>query len=350
MMLSMPVAHVSDNAVRILDFMNGTLPPAVTFTRSSNGWYFNSSGNLAQASSNIARFDYGTPGSTALQGLLIEEARTNKALQCRDLTQSAWTKSNATASLNQTGLDGSSNTASSLTATSANATALQTVTQSATNSVFSVYLKRITGTGTIQLTQDNGSTYTTVTLTASWQRFTLSAQSTTNPTFGIKMVTSGDAVAWDCAQFEAGTFATSPILTTSASVTRALDVANVSSIPWFNATTGSFVIEAMLITSSPATNQSTVDFHDGSTSNRIGNYVTTGDVTLGNNTISGASGQSGGTIGGPASRASFKQGMKYKASANITAYNGSIDSAGALGSSSIPSGISQLPHIAVPCR
>ena len=342
MMIANPIAHWSEDAVFILDFMNGTLPTPVTFTRASNGWYFDSNGYLAQASTDVARFDYGSPGSASLQGILIEESRTNKALRCRDLTQSAWVKTNATASLNQTGLDNSSNTASLLTATAANATALQTVTQSATNSTFSVYLKRITGTGTIQLTQDNGSTYTTVTLTSSWQRFTLAAQSTTNPVFGIKIVTSGDAVAWDCAQFEAGKFVTSPILTTTASVTRSGDAASVTSIPWFNATVGTFMTQAIMITNGPNNNQTLAEFSDGTTNNRIGNYVITSDLAQGYVSVSGTFNVSGGAVGGPPSMTIFKQAMKYKSGSNVAAYATNIDTAGTVGTSTLPSGISQL--------
>ena len=343
MIIANPVAQWSDNAVFILDFMNGTLPAPVTFTRASNAWYFNSSGNLAQASTNVARFDYGTPGSATLQGLYIEESRTNKALQCRDLTQTAWVKTSATAALTQTGLDATANSASLITSTAANATALQTLTQTATSSVFSVYLKRVTGTGTIQLTQDNGTTWTTVTLTASWQRFALAAQSTTNPVFGIKIATSGDAVAWDCAQFEAGPFATSPILTTTASVTRALDVATVSSIPWFNATTGSLAVESMIEgNAASGLSSSTFDLNDGTVNNRIGGLILAAGAIECGIVISGATSVSGAATGSPAIRAIFKQGLKYKAASNVAAYAGAIDTAGTLGAASLPAGISQL--------
>jgi len=342
MMIANPIAHWSDDAVKIYDFLQGTLNPDITFTRSSTAWYFNSSGNLASASGNVARFDYGSPGSTTLQGLLIEQAQTNKVLQCRDLTQSAWTKTNATASLNQTGIDGVASSASSLTATAANATVLQTVTQSAASSVFSVYLMRLTGSGTIQLTQDNGTTWTTVTINSSWQRYQIPAQSTANPTFGIKIVTSGDAVAWDSAQFEAGTLVTSPILTTSAAVTRALDVATVTSIPWFNATAGTFAIEAIIKTTAPSNNLSSADFNDGSINNRIGLYTTpsgTADAVI---TIAGTSNLSAAVLGGPAVNTVFKQAMRYVSGNNKAAYNGSVDGNGTLTAASLPTGMSQL--------
>jgi hypothetical protein len=59
-----------------------------------------------------------------------------------------------------------------------------------------------------------------------WYRIVLSG-SVTNPTVGIRLAVSGDAVAMDYGQVEDGLYATSPILTTTATVTRAFDNATV---------------------------------------------------------------------------------------------------------------------------
>ena len=50
-----------------------------------------------------------------------------------------------------------------------------------------------------------------------------------NPTVGIKMGTSGDVIDVDCVQDENGAWATSPILTTTAAVTRNADVLSYAS-------------------------------------------------------------------------------------------------------------------------
>jgi hypothetical protein len=160
-------------------------------------------------------------------GLLIEEARTNRILWCRDATQTNWVKVNVTASKNQTGVDGVANACSSLTSTLANGTCVQSITLSSGSRTGSVYLKRITGTGNIQVSLD-GTTYSTVDLSNGlWNRIVISA-TVLNPVVGIRIVTSGDAVAMDFGQVEDGAFVTSPIMTTTATVTRAVDVASMS--------------------------------------------------------------------------------------------------------------------------
>ena len=156
-------------------------------------------------------------------GLLIEEARTNRILWCRDATQANWVKTNVTAAKDQTGIDGVANAASSLTATANDGTCIQTITLASGSRTGSVYLKRLTGTGNVQVSLD-GSTWSTVDLsTDEWRRIVLSG-TVTNPTVGIKLAVSGDAVAMDYGQVEDGVFATTPILTTTATATRADEV------------------------------------------------------------------------------------------------------------------------------
>jgi hypothetical protein len=207
------------------DFRAGALDPRITFTRASAAWYFNSAGNLTQAATNEPRFDY-DPATLHARGLLIEGARTNIALHSRDFTQTAWVKTNITAALNVTGIDGVANSASRLTATASNGTALQTITSASATHVSSFFARRITGTGTVEITQDNGATWTAITLTSAWQRFAIPFATIANPVIGFRLVTSGDVIAVDVAQCEVGTFATSPIITAAAAVTRGVEFAS----------------------------------------------------------------------------------------------------------------------------
>lgn len=70
------VGIFSGGGVRLFDFMGGVLPSDATLTRASTGWYFNSSLALASAPTDAARFNY-DPTTAALQGLLVEPAATN---------------------------------------------------------------------------------------------------------------------------------------------------------------------------------------------------------------------------------------------------------------------------------
>jgi hypothetical protein len=119
-------------------------------------------------------------------------------------------------------VDGISNAATLLTATGAQAVCFQTVILASGSRTSSVYLKRITGTGTVQVSLD-GSTWSTVELsTSEWRRVVLSG-TVTNPVVGVRIAVSGDAVAMDYGQVEDGAFATSPVLTTGATATRAAE-------------------------------------------------------------------------------------------------------------------------------
>lgn len=183
-------------------------------------------GDTATPYQAVAQPTTNTPlrSTATCNGLLIEEARTNRLLWCRDATQTQWAKTDITAAKDQTGIDGVANAASSLTATDDGGTCIQTITLASGSRTGSVYLKRLVGSGTVQVSLD-GSTWSTVDLSADeWRRIVLSG-TVTNPVVGIKLAVSGDAVAMDFGQVEDGAFATTPILTTGASATRAVDAA-----------------------------------------------------------------------------------------------------------------------------
>lgn len=218
-----PPAWVLSGAVLDLDFVNDRyyngdvvdLTTIVSVTRASTSYAETAAGTLTSFANNVLR--------RTDKGLLIEAAATNVVLHNRDLTNAAWTKTNTTAAKDQTGPDGVTNSASSLTATAGNGTALQAITLGSSSRNTSAYIKRITGSGTVEMTMNNGTTWTAVTVTAGWTRVTIPQATLANPTVGFRIVTSGDAVAIDFVQNET-TVATSPIATTTASVTRPADV------------------------------------------------------------------------------------------------------------------------------
>lgn len=168
-----------------------------------------------------------TPISGAADlGFLPEGARTHSGLHNRDQTNAAWVKSNMTTAKDATGLDSVASSASTLTASDANATSLQTVTISSAAFVFAVYVKRKTGTGDIDITDNNGTNWTTLTglSTTLWTRHFIT-RTQANPVFGIRIVTDTDAIEVDFANLENGIYPTSANRTTTAAVVRAADVA-----------------------------------------------------------------------------------------------------------------------------
>jgi hypothetical protein len=196
-----------------------TTNPGLTVTRASEGYAQREDGIWVNfASGALRRTD---------KGMLVEGARTNRALHSRDLTQAAWAATNVTVARNQVGIDGLANSACSLTATAGNGTVLQAVTDGSKARYFSVWIKRITGTGTVEVTLDNGSTWTAVTVTSAYTRVG-ATQTLANPTVGVRLVTDTDAVAVDFAQLEDAAYPSSPIATAGSSATRAADVVTAS--------------------------------------------------------------------------------------------------------------------------
>jgi hypothetical protein len=258
------------------DFMTGVLDPRLTVSRSSAAWNFNSSGNLVQAANNTARFDH-DPVTLEPRGYLLEPTRINAALYSRDFTNAAWVKTNITAALDVVGLDGAANTASSLTATAANATVLQTITAASAARVTSFYVRRITGTGTVEITQDNGATWTAISITGTWQRFATAVATITNPVIGLRLGTDGDVVAVDVAQCEIGSFATSPILTTATAVTRAFET---FSMPYAVPSNFSMYYESQHMAAALTGTLSRIGVDSGSTANYF--YSRVAGVTTSN--------------------------------------------------------------------
>lgn len=266
----MPIAIIEDVPAVKFNFMDGLLDPRLDFTRSNAAWYFNSSGLLTQAQIDQPRFDYGFPGSTTLQGLLIEGGATNEALQSRDLTNASWTKVNVTALKDQTGIDGVASSASKITASAGNGTCLQAVTSTSSVRVLSAYVKRLVGSGNIQMTMDNGSTWTTVTVTANWTRVAVPSQTLTNPTIGFRIVTSGDSIAVDCVQEEKRAVPTSPIPTTSAAGNRNQEVLTCSGTnftSFYNQVEGTIKAEFMITTAQISGTERNVLSIDNDTAN-----------------------------------------------------------------------------------
>ncbi|TIN83105.1 hypothetical protein [Mesorhizobium sp.] len=116
------------------------------------------------------------------------------------ITAGAWVSSGGgiTAVKDQTGGDGAANSASRLTANGANARLTQSVTLAQTNLLFQMRMKRLVGTGKVNMTLDNWTTKTDVTALLGSSAYGLcfmSQDTVTNPQFGIELEASGDQIA-----------------------------------------------------------------------------------------------------------------------------------------------------------
>lgn len=136
---------------------------------------------------------------TQKHGWLREGADTNIALYSNAMADAVWAATNITKAADDAVAPDGLSTAALYTASAGNGTVIQDL-GTVTNKyyVFSVWLKRKTGTGNIQLTCNNGANWTTVTITSSWKRYYIQGPSaTTTPKVGIRIVTNADAVwAW----------------------------------------------------------------------------------------------------------------------------------------------------------
>jgi hypothetical protein len=199
-------------------------------TRATTATRVNANGLIESVASGVPRLDYYTSGGTAgCPALLVEPSAQNLALHSRDLTNAVWSGTTVTTAKNAVGADGVASGATTITATAASGTVLQALSHASQSRVFSAYIRRVTGTGAIQLTTNGGTNWTTVTISSLYTQVACAAQTVASGTIGIRLAVSGDVIEVDFTQGEVGPVATSPITTTTtAPVTRNADVISVS--------------------------------------------------------------------------------------------------------------------------
>jgi len=253
------------------------LDPRITFTRASTATFVGSNGLIQTAASGAARFDH-NPATGESLGLLVEEARTNVLKYSTDFSQAgSWQFSQATPTYNASTAPDGTQTATRLT--TATTTSTQYITSTGTNTVaagtqtVSAYVKP--GTCTQLQLQFNGNintricfdlaTDSTFNIQANgsngigtianvgngWKRITLTSTVAATDTVAIYLLqnqgfqlSSGLTLEVWGFQAETGSFPTSYIPTTSATVTRAADVASMTGTnfsSWYNQTQGTLV-------------------------------------------------------------------------------------------------------------
>jgi hypothetical protein len=214
--------------------------PVSTFTRTAvNCTYVDSSGVVRTvATANVPRIQGGYYDATGFHtgnaGIMAETSATNRATYSGTPENAAWTKTNITADNDDAGSSSPDSvaTAGSLTATANNGTFVQAyaITGAAVTYTASVWMKRKTGTGTVNLGMcENGTGKAACTLTTSWRRFTVSASTDgddagKDPAVYIELETNTDAVYIYGMQLETGAYATSYIPNATTANTRGAEV------------------------------------------------------------------------------------------------------------------------------
>ena len=176
----------------LLDFANSKkLDPRITFSRATGGTYYD--------------------------GVTTSKAEENVLLRSQDYS-ATWTAASLTPVTGRTAPDGTA-TGTEFTASGANGTLTQSVTAIAADYTFSVWLRRVTGSGNIDISAHSGGTWVTQTITSSWARYTVTQTLTAGTrTPGIRIVTSGDVIEVWGAQLEQRSAATAYTPTTTQAV------------------------------------------------------------------------------------------------------------------------------------
>jgi hypothetical protein len=330
MILKTSRSNLSSNDQLALDLpfaatksLTARVGPTPVFTRASTGTFVGSDGLIQSAAINTPRFDHTSAG--VCRGLLIEESRTNAAFQSGAIVSNiGWVVSSgatgATSVASGTGPDSNTSYLISESATTAphglynTGTNTFTLGASVTSGVAytaSAFVKKATGSiDWIQIilgTGGFGSQYANFNLTTGqfgnvsglttrveeyangWYRISVTRNATvttsTTAAFGVNFInntngtTSGPSYAGSTSnqflltmcQFEAGSFATSYIPTTTASVVRSADVCDITSLStWYNFTEGTMLaVFNGMMPDSLGGNRSIASISDGTYSNLI---------------------------------------------------------------------------------
>ena len=276
----------------------------VTFTRASTGTFVDSDGVLRTATTNEARFDHNPTTGESL-GLLVEEARTNLLLRSEEFESASWINLNTTESSNVAVAPNGTLTADKLIENSGAGfkSIDQVLAISALTYTFSIYAKAVERS-IVQLLWSGGAstnfanfnlatgtvtagTYTSATITpagSGWFRLSITSALAAGTYSGIVSLQTnasatraasytGDGTSgffiWG-AQMEAGAFPTSYIPTTTATATRAADVASITGTAfssWYRQDEGTVFAE--WVKNGSSNFQTMAAFSDGTSNNLI---------------------------------------------------------------------------------
>ena len=270
--------------------------PTPAFTRASTATFVGSNGLIQSAAINGARFDH-DPITLDCKGLLIEESRTNNLVRSEDFG-TTWTQTNISVSSDVAVAPDGNTTADKIIENTASGIhgVDQSTTFTAIPYTLSFYAKKderiwvrafLSGLSSTWFNVDNGTVGTVASgFTASivdagngWYRCSITGTASAGTsTSGVRIATGdglntylGDGTSgiflWG-AQLEQGSFPTSYIPTTTASVVRSADVCSITGSDFtgfYNQSDGTMLVNAF----TPANGDRTVVATDDNTANEM---------------------------------------------------------------------------------
>lgn len=379
--VSAPIKSVMGGGGAYIASFLSLLPAGFAFARASTGAYYDSGGTLVSAAIDAARFDY-NPATLAQRGLRMEDQSSN--LQTVSVPNTTdWFKTAVTIDANQLIAPNGTLTASKITentATSQHNTNNSTTVSYTVNKTYTLSMYAKAGTETVvQLTFGSvafgGLGYANFNLSAGtvstggtlagygitpinneWYRIWITAVATGTSsisTGGVYLANNNASAtrvpsytgtnkylyAWG-SQVEESPFPTSYIATAGSTATRAVDLLNSTSIPWFNSTEGYCVAEFDVL-GAPTTTRRLLSLNDGTSNNSMMLSVDSdGKVVAGN--VIGGSATASGLSSALTANTVAKALIGWKNGQNIAYVNGVALSAGTFGGAAVPSGINRL--------
>ena len=240
-----------------------------TTTRNTVASRVNENGLIEEVAANVPRLDYSDGGCPSL---LLEGTATNVVVYSEDFTQTNWNSASGVQLSSTTTLtpSGSTNAVRIKNVGGVN-NDLRSVVSITSGLTYtnSIYMRRVSGVGSVILKHVNGGGSSINGLTSEWQKFSSTVLSnSTNGRFYLEVSTLNDEIEVWGAQTEQNSYSTSYIKTIGTAQTRSADTATgAGDATTFNSSEGVLMFEVSTLTSSGGNR--IISLTDGTSANKL---------------------------------------------------------------------------------
>ena len=240
-----------------------------TTTRNTVASRVNENGLIEEVAANVPRLDYSDGGCPSL---LLEGTATNVVVYSEDFTQTNWNSASGVQLSSTTTLtpSGSTNAVRIKNVGGVN-NDLRSVVSITSGLTYtnSIYMRRVSGVGSVILKHVNGGGSSINGLTSEWQKFSSTVLSnSTNGRFYLEVRTLNDEIEVWGAQTEQNSYSTSYIKTIGTAQTRSADTATgAGDATTFNSSEGVLMFEVSTLTSSGGNR--IISLTDGTSANKL---------------------------------------------------------------------------------